>query len=517
MESIQVLQSVKIADYLSSIEHPINVIQSPIVDLSIQNESDSPKQINIGDQNGPSVEKPDVNVQKLNTIQSGIFVNPNINAVKFNENPIVVDDVQSAASSVNETYQKSDHSPKRDNNDDLGLHSFETTTISISGREDVDDLNSIQENTGNTRNTFDKKNASKDLKFTEPPLDYSQWTPSWGGISMEMTPPSVQSSWTTSFDSTEPPIKKTKHIQIIIPYYNFNSTSKGFIKGKNYNKDLYPNLKKDTYTTLLPVYTPPSFTEQSLWSHFLTNVEGIPSGRPEASAFQPPSTTRVYNIQDLIGERTQPKIQDLPFDILTFQKNIDEWTHQAFGKTTEKLTSSEGVIQRLNPSKRIPDQYLTTVPYDYTTIHPLSNFLNDQEPAGSIKKENFQNEIGNNLIFNEVTTTQETSTIPSTTEVSTEEFKTTVLDVKEKKSLWDDSKVTVSSDTKEKVYIVTPASPRAWSSPPKVFVETTTNENTLLFDHPKFSIRIEQNNSSSSQNANNSTKVIFSEWPHKSE
>ncbi|XP_044748714.1 uncharacterized protein LOC123309590 [Coccinella septempunctata] len=521
VESIQILQSVPIADYVSSIEHPINVIQSPIVDLSIRNEPETTKLINISDQNKQSINIPDRAYSKPNTIQSGIFVNPNVNPEKLNENPIVVDDAQIAASSHNETYEKIDQSSKRDNNGDITIHSFDSSTIPITGREDIDDINSVErEIVNNLRNGFDKKNASKELKFTEPPMDYSQWTPTWGGISMEMTPPSVQSAWTTSFDSTEAPMKKTKHIQIIIPYYNFNTTSKNLIKNGMYNKNILSgqaNSKKEVYTTLVPVYTPPPSTEQSLWSHFLTNIDGLPTSSVPASGFQKPSSTRAYNIQDIIGENAQTKIQDLPFDILTFQKNIDEWTHQAFAKTTEKLSSGKGVVQKLNPSKRIPDQYLTTVPYDYTTIQPLSNFLSDQEPAGSVRKENFQDDVGNSLSLDDVTTPiEEGTTVASTTEINTErDMKTTVSNTKEKKSLWDETKVTLSSDTKEKVYIVTPATTVAWSSPPKVLEHSTTTENTLLFDHPKFSIRIEEDNSDTSKNANSTTKVIFSEWPHK--
>ncbi|XP_045479815.1 uncharacterized protein LOC123684566 [Harmonia axyridis] len=520
VESVQILQSVPIADYVSSIEHPINVIQSPIVDLSLGNEPESTKLININEQSKPTVYTSDHVSSRPNTIQSGIFVNPNIERVKFNENPIVVDDVQTAASSHNETYQKSDQSSNRDGGEDIGVQSLETSTLPLSGREEFDDINSIkQEFSDNIKSTFDKKEASKELKFTEPPLDFSEWTPTWGGISMEMTPPSVQSSWTTTFDSTETP-KKPKHIQIIIPYYSFNGTTKHVINDKIYTKNVFPhvkNPKKEVYTTLLPVYTPPPSSEHSLWSQFLNNFDNLPSGSAEASAFRTRSSTSAYNIQDLLGGDKPQIPQDLPFDILTFQKNIDEWTQQAYSKTTEKLTSGQGVIQKLNPSKRIPDQYLTTVPYDYTTIQPLNNFIGDQEPAGSVNKENFRDDVGNELILNEATTTtEELSTVTPVTEINTDkEIKTTLSDKKEKKSLWESAEVTISGDTKEKVYIVTPGSPVAWSSPPKILKETTTTESNLLFEHPKFSIRIEDNNTNSSKNANGTTKVIFSEWPHK--
>ncbi|KAL3265369.1 hypothetical protein HHI36_009576 [Cryptolaemus montrouzieri] len=520
LESVQILPSVPVADYISSIEHPINVIQSPLVDLSIRNES---QQVLISNQQ--STYHSDFPSTRPNVIQSGLFVNPAINTEKLNTNPIVVDDTHTAASSVNNTYKKNDES-------DSIINSLVSETLPL-GRENI---NEDLTNTPSRISHADieqslNKNATRNFEFTQPPMDYSQWTPTWSGISMEISPPPLQSTWLTASGTTESPPKKTKHVQIIVPYYNFNKTTQitnnfGTSQNNKFSIPFKSNYDADAYTTLLPVYKPPVSTEQSLWSQFLNDLSLSQSERVTATAFQPPTTTKVYNIQDLLGHKMENHVEHkLPFDVLSFQKNIDEWTQQAYAKTTAKLSSRQGVLQALNPSKKIPDEYLTTVPYDYTTTKPLGNYLVDHETAGSLRNEKFEDDIGNNLILEDVTsTTEETSTFISTTEQNPLENKTKPSPsiTEDRKSLWNVAQVTVSPVTKEKVYIVTPASvitttfsPIAWSLPPKIENGSARIDRTLLYEHPKFSIRIEENATDTKSNTSSTTKVIYSEWPHK--
>ncbi|KAK9870787.1 hypothetical protein WA026_009747 [Henosepilachna vigintioctopunctata] len=542
VESIQVLPSVQLADYISSIEYPINVIQSPLVEVNSNGGSDITKLINISNQS--TAFTPVYHSPTSNVIQSGLFVNPSINPEKLNEEPIIVEDAHVAASSLNETYKSAEG--QRDGENDYLTGTQNSQALPLNGRENADDDSTIIENgishssdiiITNPQNNISsqktedneilpQKNASKQSEFTQPPMDYSQWTPTRSGQSLKISPPPVQSTWITPSSSTEIPQKKTKHVQIIIPYYNFNRTTNSPYNSWNDKKNshVFPfksTYDTDSYTTLLPVFKPPSSTDKSVWLDFINDLGISSSERLPASPFQVQTTTKVYNIQDILGIQPAGQMsQKLPFDILSLQKNINEWTQQAYARTTEKLYSNQGVIQRLSPSKKIPREYFSTVPYDYTTTKPVSQISNDHVAAGSVKNENFKDDIGNNLVLEYYTTTTDQTTVPIN--IAENDIKPHFDSSRDHKSSWDNLQTTFSPVTKEKVYIVTPAplktttsTPLAWSLPPQVKNGTVVVDKTLLFEHPKFSIRIEDNTTNSKGNGSNTTKVIYSEWPHK--
>lgn len=449
--NVQVIPSVKVADFLASVEHPINVIQSPLVEVSVK----SPEGV----------------IEEISDVKSEGFYNEK--SSRLSENPIVVEDTHTAASAVNVTFQDSN----------VNNIQVQASTPASFRSENHEELNSnfikqllLQQEVVSRQNKT----------FTPPPLDYSKWEPTWGtSMPDKIVPPSLgPSTWLQPVPSTT---KKPKQIQIIIPYINNK-------KPLPFDKNVGRMVPSKPYTTLLPVYSPPSSTEE-VWSKFLDDFNLAESKKVTATAFTPP-TTQVYNIRDLLKDTKESyPSENLPFDVISLQNNIDDWTQQEYSKSMRRDQKSS-TSAKFVPSKKIPDEYFTTQPYSETTIATF-----DHEQAGSNKKETkLEDDIETNLIFKETTTDNPTTT---------------------QKSSWDTASVTVSPVTKEKVYIVTPqphdfraTTPlTAWSHPPQIQTHNLTST-------AKFLIRVDPENESSrerlKQNAGPLT-VVFSEWPHLSE
>lgn len=224
-------------------------------------------------------------------------------------------------------------------------------------------------------------------------------------------------------------------------------------------------------------------------------------------------TTPVYNIQDLINSgksQSQSLQNNLPYDIISLQKNIDHWTQQEYsGKFKEKN-------KQVDSTKQIPDSFFTTQALETTTVPEEVTF----ESAETNNKETILREllkdIETNLILSETTTEVTNSTKPIPLPFSTQD----------QKSSWEVAQVTVSPLTKEKVYVVTPQSYKfdsstpatAWSMAPKVKNGTVNGQGT--FESSKFSVRVEAQNKTGRelvhQEGQNSVKVVYSEWPHLS-
>ncbi|KAG5878728.1 hypothetical protein JTB14_032841 [Gonioctena quinquepunctata] len=525
--SVEIQKSVKVADYLASIEHPVSVVQSPLVELSVREEPEN---------NGHRFQEPLINIQsKSNTPPIYNSISQSIHEeyqqdidqgknIRLSENPIVVEDINTAASSINNTVTESNSTLVRRNNDKhLSISSF-------------DQYNDIKSSSGNTKdeedlikklllgqgilgnpntqvlgiNRINQNNAY--YNFTPSSVDYSNWIPTHREtISTAMTPPSVntRATWlqygNISETSTQPP----KPLQIIVPY----TTGEKFDAfKKDWSAKNIIRKTSEGYSTLVPVYTPPMPTEQSDWSKFLDDFDLSESRKATAKPFSK-STTAVYNIKDLLAANYKPNSIPgyLPYDVISLQKNIDDWTHQSFAKN-----GNEKSVGAVSP-KNIPNDFFTTQRYDFVEATTFKNDLFDYHPASSTREESVvrgNSEIGTNLIIAADTTTEATTTtIPSSTIQANSE---------NQKSLWEGAHVTLSPHTKEKVYVVTPQSysfyttpATAWSLSPKI---ENGKENNATFESHKFSVRVEaegrQPRKSKEEDTKNAVKVVYSEWPH---
>ncbi|XP_049825667.1 uncharacterized protein LOC109605067 [Aethina tumida] len=542
-DSVQVIPSINVADYLSSIEHPINVIQSPLVEVSVKDESrnqfekepsdlneplpqnqysapvqhldnqhndiqqnvenvlyqeprNNPEQLfNLGtqyNQNEPQVlyNAPPVNYDHLQSAQSS---QKESYVPKLSQNPIVVEDAHASASSYNTT---STNQTKRDNGKSLNnLDAFKPISNEVNS-DVIKKLLLDQGILGNPNHEIIDIKKVNDPKFTAPPANYANWSPS-ATMATSLRPPSPgKSTWLNPVSSTT---KKPKQIQIIVPY--ITNRKPVYDKQHFYQKTQTPkSFSNGGYTTLVPVYTPPPSTQESVWSKFMDNFNLAKA-----------QTTPVYNIQDLINSgksQSQSHQNNLPYDIISLQKNIDHWTQQEYsGKFKEKN-------KQVDSTKQIPDSFFTTQALETTTVPEEVTFESAETNNKETILRDLLKDIETNLILSETTTEVTNSTKPIPLPFSTQD----------QKSSWEVAQVTVSPLTKEKVYVVTPQSYKfdsstpatAWSMAPKVKNGTVNGQGT--FESSKFSVRVEAQNKTGRelvhQDGQNSVKVVYSEWPH---
>lgn len=476
---VQVQPSIPIAGYLASIEHPINVIQSPIVEVTVNEE-------NLANNSQQVTENSTQKFEEAKYTNEGTRTD-------FKENPIVVpegdEDAHFAESSNNQTtHEFFDVNNKRGNDNSLGTFSFNKENSSdqsiniLKGNEDlIKQILAIPEST-----TYSPINSQKPnyTQFTTSPVAYTDWTPSFittnHSPSDKMTPPFNSPSPWTNYITNSPTTKKPKQIQVIVPYIT-NQKPMPFNGGlANQQQATSIKSKPDQYESLPVYFTPPS--KSPLWPDY--------SEQESQKVFtaQKPSIIQATNIKELLkGEMVskQSTTQSLPFDIITLQKTIDDWTQQEFSnKLTahdqSKITSSS----KLAHSKNIPNNFFIIKNYSSTTPQPTSGHYEDHSGASSIQRETKVKKDVTDFESNFITLD------------SSEENSSTISSEKE----------IVTSTSKDSVYIVTA---KPWSSEKDESTHANITHKTATF-----AIRLESENDSLT--SNKTEKVIYSEWPHLS-
>lgn len=326
------------------------------------------------------------------------------------------------------------------------------------------------------------------------------------------------------------PTKKPKRIQIIIPYTSQNQPSPFKFSSNNVaSSSGWVPMTDDIVNSGRKV--PPS--QLSGFNGHSTNslVDYHESSESKIVSSSTPSlnlTTTNYSDSRTTYPSTVPEIlttyQTVPnteskttFDIKKLQKNIDDWTAQEFSKIYRRQQKAS-TISHLKRSKKIPDEYFTTIPPQrktsksfLSTINDLNASFLDNEAAGSIQHsvetdlhnekfiENFNNDLyeHNTIPFTQ-TTYYTTTPLPTTTpyvETTTTPPKTTT------RHSWDKIQTSISPLTKEKVYVVTPQ-PRSFgstnndrhnisasSTSPPFSPPLRDGLSTLTFKSPRFLVR----------------------------
>ncbi|XP_066245593.1 uncharacterized protein [Euwallacea similis] len=433
LTDVQVVPSVRIADYTASIEHPINVIQSPVLDLNVEDQqhlADKPEQ-------------------------------------KLSDNPIVVDDTFTSSSDINSTYSSSEIPAKRHNDKYLSSETFDNNIESELIQKLLLEHNFIPQDqiVDIQKGTINPKKIQGDFNSAtaEPTTDV-----------LASQKPQPQSTWLSSVNGSFAPPRK----QIIVPYLRAPA-------GNGYQKSSTAIYNKE-YTTLAPVFVPPPITTEaySWWPRLVEDLRNAETQKEPAHGFQK-STTEVINIKEFLAK------QKPAFDVASLQKNIDQWTQQAY------LNLRQGVTH----AKKIPREYFTTTPPGYTET------VNDILASNSNQKEYISKEIQENLISRD---DDSTTAKPSTS--------VRFIVRHPSKSSWDQSKVTLRNSTHEKVYLVTPQSyvrhltstpATAYSMAPKIQNGKVTNATTMT----RIDVRIEPS-SEEVEKKLKPIKVVYSEWPH---
>lgn len=517
---VQIQPSVELANYVASIEHPVNIIQSPVVDVTIKQDPTDLQSNQIF--NNHLDNHSQRNEEKYATIHS----NPNFNnnnggysqniqeeidkensfnqntdqhsPISFKDNPIIVEDIKSAASDISNSIGTGAHLKRF--NDKFTATPSSNLVIAQSHKDSslFDQLlydKSIQ-----------NKNSKTNYVFTPTPLDYSSWQPTISNnIPTSMVPPPRQSTSTWI-----PPNRSQKPVQIIVPYTN---NKKNYYHEKDWSiktKNWYS--PKESYTTLGSVYSPPVPTEESLWSKFAYDLRLTESKRLPATGFTQ-ATTSVDSLQDIVViPKTKGVSDSANSNVLALQKNIDNWTHQSYATVTYKKDQIT--------SKIIPNAFFSTQPYSTSTEHVIQAEKNKLEVAASINQNSVVDTLGNSL-QNDFIASYETVTEATTTTTFKSPTKSKQIRQVPDKPLWSTSHVTESPQTKEKIYIVTPQSysfvtstpATAWSMAPKV---ENGKVNNGTYDSHKFTVRIESDalKKSVKDEKSSAIKVVYSEWPH---
>ncbi|XP_055714001.1 uncharacterized protein LOC129808219 isoform X2 [Phlebotomus papatasi] len=321
-----------------------------------------------------------------------------------------------------------------------------------------------------------------DLRVSQRP-EHTPWLPTttpWTTFSpyrepLKPTSSSIEASGAKSgLEPPPPPLpldsinvitKRPKQIQIIIPYTSNNHPQ--------------PFKLADDFIREGEIKMPP-LRGFSKWSNTHNGQEFHAEEESQyITATQTPShkSTRfinrivrpTINIRELLrNEKDVTQISPLPFDLVTLQKNIDDWTEQEFAAEPHKAST----ISLLAPSKKIPDEYLTTpsmdeLYYQTTTLETTQDYdstsyelpQSDESSMDEIENRRATEPIEDNEVQHE-----------------DEYFKTEI-----NPPLWGHLKVAISPLTQEKIYVVTP-------QPLRENFEEGAGQDVAGFKSPRFTL-----------------------------
>ncbi|XP_030745676.1 uncharacterized protein LOC115874609 [Sitophilus oryzae] len=516
---VQVVPSVRVADYTASIQHPINLIQSPILDLNIP----ADQKISSHSNEDKFVERPepfydpskDFVPGSKETIESSSaeYKNEHIN----NEQSIVVDDTYASASNLNSTYSlKNNYTVlKRDNELYTSQVSFDNSKSKV---QDDNLSNSLiqklilEENiipdprnqiVSLQKTTYEPEQLKVDINTDQPPTKLVNWA-----TTQALLKPTVLTKQNYGNNKQRP----SKTLQIIVPYLKAPDKQDSWSDFTSKPPAIY----NKEYTTLAPVFVPPPISTEAsnLWTVLAEDIRTVQANRNEATGFvKSTSTTEVYNIKDFLAKN---RVNDENF----LQKNIDNWTRQSYA---HGLNIADKLTTKLTQIKPIPQEYLTTtVNYDDDRIlnKLVASFgnIDDHLTASSNNRDIISNEIEETLADSfEMSTTKLPPETTTAIKDTSPKFKYII---KEPSTVpWESNKVTLSNSTHEKVYVVTPQSyskivtstpATAFSMAPKIQNGKVNNASTVT----KISVRIEGPDGVKENSKGHPLKVVFSEWPH---
>ncbi|KAF7275327.1 hypothetical protein GWI33_011861, partial [Rhynchophorus ferrugineus] len=478
---VQVVPSVRLADFTASIQHPINLIQSPILDLSVNDQEHTKQEIH---------DTPVYFNSKDDFLQA--------NNIEEHEHKLD-EDTYTSASNVNSTYTSNTNY---------------STINHINEAYDSSINQGIGDDFGNKiiHKLIIQQNIIPDAQNKIVNIEKNYYNPERGKIEYKTPSPSIYNNWVT----TQNTVKSTKlinqnltyvtplppkTIQIIVPYLKAPDKEESWTKFPSNPSAIY----NKNYTTLAPVFVPPPMvTENSnLWIELAEDIEAIAAKNNQAQGFTR-TTTESNGFKEYKDE----------YDGTILQKNIDDWTRQSYANG---LTIADKLTTKLTQIKNIPQEYLTTtISYQDRSPNDFKNFndIDDHLASSSNNREIISNEIDDS--------TSDSTTVPPQLD-STVKYKTTLsykLVVKDPKPTWDANKVTLSNSTHEKVYVVTPqiytnvitSTPAtAFSMAPKIQNGKVNNDTGIT----KITVRVEGvDGDKENRTAGQPLKVVYSEWPH---
>lgn len=443
---LDIVKSVPLAEYTSSIEYPLQFVQSsPYIEIDPQNQnSQNPA-------NYPYEKAPKTGSQKVSDfiLGAGKDLESGKNSL-FDSSPSGSDKVHA------QTHTEVQNNSTKE----------KATRLEQSYQETLDP------------NTLTVPPLPPHLTQLLPTFETSYLHPLYpvpnGGVASAVNgallpPPLPQPMNPTTLQVSDSPLPPKK-IQIIIPYttaskqeFDQNALGSG-LHLVNHSKE------PERYSTWPPIVVnePPQNQPRKVpqtqdFAQF--KAENWNNQGSEANQVQ---HILAANIRDLLS-----KEMEAPKQNIRLQKNIDNWTaleysnHKIVGKKNpgdlishaQAVTSIPGtsISHLLLPSKKIPEGYFTTAltpKFDEPTTTPYPAVSIDSQPFTTVSRYSSVAWSGatNTARYNRQTTTplpEEENEIPEETTPGLQ---------------WSALKVSIAPGTKEKVYVVTPVSNTNWAS-----------------------------------------------------
>lgn len=439
---LDIVQSVPLAEYTSSIQYPLHFVQSPpYIDIDSSSNSQAPADY-------PYEKAPKTGNQKVSDFILG--------AAK---------DLESGKNSV------FDNSPSGSSKVHAHSHVPENSTKEKATRLEQSYQDALDPN------TLTAPPLPPHLTQLLPTFETSYLHPLYpvdnGGVASAVNgallpQPLPQPMNPTTLQPSDP-IVPPKKIQIIIPYttsnnqeFDQNALGSG-LHLVNHSKE------PERFSTWPPIVVnePPQNQPRKVpQTQDFNYFKAADWNNGQASEANQVQHILAANIRDLLS-----KEMEAPKQNIRLQKNIDNWTaleysnHKIVGKKhpgdlishAQAVTSIPGtsISHLLLPSKKIPEGYFTTAltpKFDEPTTTPYPAVSVDSQPFTTVSRYSSVAWSGPTIRRNRQTTTplpDEENEIPEETTPGVN---------------WSELKVSIAPGTKEKVYVVTPVSNTNWAS-----------------------------------------------------
>ncbi|GLV35671.1 uncharacterized protein CBL_01178 [Carabus blaptoides fortunei] len=515
--NVEVIKSIPVVDYLSTIEYPATVVHSPIIDLVVNDDqlnystesNEDNFKVNLSE--NPIIVDGDEHRQEASNTHTSVtthndtkifnnnfqpnpsnFVNITpVNKFTYNEKIIISPSIEpSINATVTRTTVTIEPSVQTElDKGNIFNNAFANQLLNQNPNSppkpfapsdsNIINLNEQKAENKINQNAHDTNNAL----FTPPSLDYSNWNPSVGQISTSMVPPPPQNTWISTQNFVPFTTKKPKQIQIIVPYTS-NSKIKPLqgndwhqkgtsLQGRQISSTALPT--KPPYNPPLSLFTKLPTSEESQWLKYIDHNFQEPQNNFKSSQ----TTSPITNIQDFFQDSTAnvpANTQHLPFDILKLQKNIDVWTEQEYNKIKSSEEGKLSTSSRFAYSKKIPDEYFTTQSLDVarqevTTSTPYNvntKLFHDYVASGTFLHEvgtgphnltelpNINNNLLETSLIGSDTTSTQKPEVTSRSPLTIPPGPQSSGKHNATPPTWDKIQVSVSPLTNERVYVVTP-------------------------------------------------------------
>lgn len=494
---IEILKSIPVGEFTSSIEYPPSIIPSPIIDLSINTQITGKSQFSQPEYLSEPIVVDSIERDAGDSLSSASSKNftlenePNQETIRPQYVEITPAVIQQTTTLRPKPFKSGDSHGRTKTNVEIET-SVQTANeqakpIAIKERETPKDLLDSpifylkKTSLKPTSNSLNEVTKIPEAAATKPLIDYSPWSPSTHQGIYTTLAYAPSSTTVSSVSPTILPVesvipnteavpvvveKKPKQIQIIIPYTIKNQP-------RPFRANQFQN-----------------FEESSGWSHQTHSNDYQDSQESQvvtATVTQAPVNTATVtqapvkkttkyltkilasSLRDLLKKE---KSNYTSIDLSKLQKNIDGWTEQEFSMVPNKAST----ISFRGLPKKIPSEYLTT-----TT--PIQQFTTttDMVPTTSLEQLYADEEykktdyLGKGIDENQLNFESEkhaTTILPMPFKVNK---------ITETHELWNKLNVDISPVTKEKVYVVTP---QPWK-------EYAQDESDLfgIFKSPRFSVR----------------------------